>query len=101
MQLSRSSQNKEKLNMDEAIIFLADCSYKTTRSKLYKLAASGDILSYKVNGKLIFHKKDLKEWAEETIDRDESRSNAAKMLAEDARKKLNKVGIAPIECISE
>lgn len=87
---AQSYHTKERLTKDEAIAFLRGCGYETTVSKLYKLAASGEIPSVKINGKLNFPKSDLQKWVDQQIDHDVSRSNAGKLLAESAMRKENR-----------
>ena len=54
------------------------------------LAASGEIPSVKINGKLNFPKSDLQEWVDQQIEHDVSRANAGKLLAESAMRKENR-----------
>ena len=55
-----------------------------------ELAASGEIPSVKINGKLNFPKSDLQEWVDQQIEHDVSRANAGKLLAESAMRKENR-----------
>lgn len=84
---AQSYHTNEYLSKDQALAFLDGRGYKTTVSKLYKLAASGEIPSVKINGKLNFPKSSLKEWVDQQIEHDVSRANAGKLLAESAMRK--------------
>lgn len=87
---SHDYHTNERLTKDQALAFLNGRGYETTASKLYKLAALGEIPSVKINGKLNFPKSSLQEWVDRQIEHDVSRSNAEKMLAESARRKENR-----------
>lgn len=87
---AQSYHTNEYLSKDQALAFLDGRGYKTTVSKLYKLAASGEIPSVKINGKLNFPKSSLKEWEDQQIEHDVSRANAGKLLAESAMRKENR-----------
>ena len=87
---AQTYHTKERLTKDEALAFLQGLGYETTVSKLHKLAASGEIPSVKINGKLNFPKSDLQEWVDQQIEHDVSRANAGKLLAESAMRKENR-----------
>lgn len=87
---AQTYHTKERLTKDEALAFLQERGYETTVSKLRKLAASGEIPSVKINGKLNFPKSDLQEWADKQIEHDVSRANAGKLLSESAMRKVNR-----------
>lgn len=57
-------QVSDNLNVEDALIFLRDNGYPTSKAKLYKLTST-DRIPYKKYGiKLVFSRKELLQWAE-------------------------------------
>lgn len=81
---------KERLTICEAVEFLTECGYVTTKSKLHKLSASGGMPRDIVNGKISFLRGELKDWADRQIKKDTSLSDAAFLLVKSARRKEGK-----------
>lgn len=54
----------DSISMEDALIFLRDNGYPTSKAKLYKLTST-DRIPYKKYGiKLVFSRKELLQWAE-------------------------------------
>lgn len=89
-----TSQNKvidkEWLSITEAVEFLDQQGYITTKDYIYQLRFKGAIPYAKINGKLSFNRDLLREWAKKqrTFDSEESKRNAAMFAAKSARRRV-------------
>lgn len=77
------NMDKEWLSVDEAVLFLDNNGFSTTKKYLYLLCHNNTIPYSKSNGKSIFNRDVLREFAQQrrTCDPEKSRRNAAERLA--------------------
>ena len=83
--ISEVKPQRERLTLDEAVEFLGEKGYKTTKSKLYKLG--NEIPRDRINGKLSFLRSDLERWAQEQTAPVNSMTEAALRIARTARRR--------------
>lgn len=64
----KKAQESDNITLGEAIIFLKENGYPTSKAKLYKLTASNRLPYGKYGNKLVFSKKKLLQWcSQQTI----------------------------------
>lgn len=77
----------DTITLTDALALLHEHGYPTSKAKLYKLTASGDIPCRKFGQKLVFSRKDLLSWAEGQTKPKNNQSEVIQTLARSARRK--------------
>lgn len=81
---TKKQSHNSRLTIKEAVIYMAELGYQTTKSKIYKLTSSGELPAVHINGKLSFLRKDIEEWVRLNIPEE----SAIDMVVRSAAKKL-------------
>ena len=82
---------KENLTMMEAIEFLNELGFPTTRSAIYNIVFRGKIPHRKIGRRIVFSRTELSEWVESrTHYTDEDNTECKRRIAQSAERKLNK-----------
>ncbi|KAA6311631.1 hypothetical protein EZS27_037278 [termite gut metagenome] len=82
-----SESKIDTITLSDAIELLREHGYPTSKAKVYKLTASGDILCKRYGNKLVFSRKELLEWAENQTKSKRDASHISLTLAYSARRK--------------
>ncbi|KAA6319661.1 hypothetical protein EZS27_030472 [termite gut metagenome] len=82
-----SESKIDTIILSDAIELLREHGYPTSKAKVYKLTASGDIPCKRYGNKLVFSRKELLEWAENQTKPKRDASNISLTLARSARRK--------------
>ncbi|KAA6339137.1 hypothetical protein EZS27_012911 [termite gut metagenome] len=83
-----ASESKiDTITLSSAIELLREYGYPTSKAKVYKLTASGDIPCKRYGNKLVFSRKELLEWAENQTKPKNNPSEIMSNLARSARRK--------------
>ena len=81
----------QRFDLIGALNYLNGLCYKTSKSQMQKLTASGRIPCKKFNNKLVFERNELDAWVEaQTVTVDNNSDKAALTLAASANHKLRK-----------
>lgn len=83
---TNQTNKKSRLTLDEAVVYLCENGYKTTKSKIYKNGV--EIPRDRINGKLSFLRADLDRWLEKQTTPANTMTEAALRLTRLARKKI-------------
>ncbi|KAA6329540.1 hypothetical protein EZS27_021662 [termite gut metagenome] len=84
---SVSESKIDTITLSDAIELLREHGYPTSKAKVYKLIASGDIPCKRYGNKLVFSRKELLEWAENQTKPKRDVSNISLTLARSAGRK--------------
>jgi hypothetical protein len=82
-----SESKVDTITLGEALNFLCEQGYPTSKAKVYKLTASGDIPCKRYGNKLVFSRKELLNWAENQTKPKSNSSELVLTLARSARRK--------------
>jgi hypothetical protein len=82
-----SESKIDTITLSNALDFLSEQGYPTSKAKVYKLTASGDIPCKRYGNKLVFSRKDLLCWAENQTKPKHNPSELMLTLARSARRK--------------
>ncbi|KAA6349212.1 hypothetical protein EZS27_003323 [termite gut metagenome] len=82
-----SESKIDTITLSDAIELLREYGYPTSKAKVYKLTASGDIPCKRYGNKLVFSRKELLEWAENQTKPKRDVSHISLTLARSAGRK--------------
>ena len=83
---TNNTSKKSRLTLDEAVEYLCDNGYQTTKSKIYKNGV--EIPRDRINGKLSFLRADLDRWLEKQTTPANTMTEAALRITRAVRKKV-------------
>lgn len=81
----------DAINLPEALAFLAENGYPTSKGKMYKLTSEGRIPHRVYNSKLVFSRKELLQWAESQTRPKHDSSEVVASIARSARRKQRRI----------
>lgn len=83
-----SPQNEvDTLTLEKALLFLREQGYPVSKAKVYKLTSTNEIPYKKFGQKLVFSKKDLLQWAENSTRIKNDKAEIIQTLAQSAGRK--------------
>lgn len=85
---AEQKNDTDAANLVEILAFLKEKGYPTSRGKMYKLTSAGDIPHRLYNGKLVFSRKEVLEWAASQTRNRHDYSEITRTVARSARKKM-------------
>lgn len=77
----------EILNIGAAVLLLQEYGYPITKGTVYNLVSNKSIPYKKIGNRLVFNRSGIIDWLEKKTEIEASKSEAALLLAENARKK--------------
>ncbi|MDR1919131.1 MAG: helix-turn-helix domain-containing protein [Tannerellaceae bacterium] len=82
----------DTITLETAVALLETYGYPTSKGKIYKLTAKGEMPFRKYGRKLVFSRKELITWAESLTRRKNDRTEAALHIARSANRQLQRHG---------
>jgi predicted DNA-binding transcriptional regulator AlpA len=82
-----SNPQIDTITLSEALKFLGEQGYPTSKAKVYKLTSSGEIPCKRYGSKLVFSRKEILQWAENQTKPKHDVSNIGLTLARSAKRK--------------
>lgn len=80
----------DPMDLNNAVRFLREQGYPTSKAKIYKLTSSGHIPFRKYGNRLVFSRKELLAWAESQTVNPGDHSESVLAVSRSAGRKLNK-----------
>lgn len=78
----------DTITLENAIRFLEEQGYPVSKAKMYKLTSTNEIPYKKFGQKLVFSRKDLLRWAENSTRIKNDKEEIVKTLAKSAKRKI-------------
>lgn len=77
----------DTITLENAITFLEEQGYPVSKAKMYKLTSANQIPYKKFGQKLVFSRKDLLQWAEDSTRIKNDKTTVIETLAKSAKRK--------------
>lgn len=78
----------DTINLNQALVILAENGYPTSKGKMYKLTSENKVPHRVYGNKLVFSRKELLVWAESQVKSKSNTMETALSIARSARRKL-------------